>query len=204
MTTFKTNAVVAAPKPAHDALGDPTGWDGIGGVANTVQLAEWAKQNRHLMVPPVSNKYLYSGQDFFVMLIAGPNARNDFHMTNSEEFFMQLQGDVSIRVRDAHGLRDIPLREGEVLFVPGGVPHRPQRGPNTLGLVVERRRPPTETEHIMFFCDVCDTLVRDIEFNCIDIVKHFRERMEEFWADPAACTCPKCGTRVPKPAPRTS
>lgn len=204
MTIHHPTAVVLPARPACDDLGDPTGWDGVGGVAGAVNLAGWAKANRHLMVPPVSNKYLFSGRDFFVMLIAGPNARNDYHMTNSEEFFMQLQGDVSVRVRDAHGMRDMPIREGEVLFVPGGVPHRPQRGPNTLGLVVERRRPPTETEHILFICDECDTLVKDIEFNCIDIVKHFREKMEEFWADPVASVCPKCGTRIAKPAPRTS
>ena len=100
---------------------------------------------------------------------------------------MQLQGDVSIRVRDAHGIRDIILREGEAMF----------------GLVVERRRPPTETEHLIFYCEKCDAMVYDQEFACSDIVNHFRKAMEAFWADPKLCTCPSCGTRVPKPAPRT-
>ncbi len=203
MKTINPTAVVAEPFPAHTSLGDPTGWDGAGGVADAVHLPKWIDTNRHLMQPPVSNKYLFSGQDFFVMIIAGPNARNDYHMTNSEEFFMQIKGDVSIRVRDAHGIRDIILREGEAVFIPGGVPHSPQRGPNTIGLVVERRRPPTETEHLIFYCDKCDTLVYDKEFECTDIVKHFREAMEAFWADPKLCTCPSCGTRVPKPTPRT-
>ncbi len=203
MTTLNPTAVVAPPHPARDALGDPTGWDGIGGVANAVNLSAWVDENRHLMVPPVSNKYLFSGQDFFVMLIAGPNARNDYHMTNSEEYFMQLKGDVSVRVRDAHGIRDIALREGEAMFIPGGVPHRPQRGPNTLGLVVERRRPPHETEHMIFYCEQCDALVYDKEFACADIVKHFRQEMEAFWADPMLSTCKACGTRVPKAALRT-
>jgi len=201
MRTIHPTAVVAPPVPAFDALGDPTGWDGASGVANAVHLTSWIESNRATMVPPVGNKYLYSGQDFFIMIIAGPNARNDYHMTNSEEFFLQLKGDVSIRVRDAHGIRDIPLREGHALFVPGGVPHRPQRGPNTLGLVVERRRPATETEHLIFYCDHCDELVYDKEFACDDIVRHFCEAMEEFWATPTLCTCPKCGKRMTKPAP---
>ena len=204
MSTINPTAVVAAPLPATDSLGDPTGWDGVGGVASAINLSAWTAANRHLMVPPVSNKYLFSGKDFFVMLIAGPNARNDYHMTNSEEYFMQLQGDVSIRVRDAHGIRDITLREGEAMFIPGGVPHRPQRGPNTLGLVVERRRPPEETEHLIFYCEKCHALVYDQEFACSDIVKQFRDAMESFWADPKLCTCQSCGTRVPKPAPRTA
>ncbi len=204
MSTINPTVVVANPVPATDSLGDPTGWDGAGGVAGAINIGSWIKDNKHLMVPPVSNKYLFSGQDFFVMIIAGPNARNDFHMTNSEEFFMQIKGDVSVRVRDAHGIRDIPLREGESMFVPGGIPHRPQRGPDTIGLVVERRRLPSETEHMIFYCEKCDALVYDKEFTCSDIVKQFRREMEAFWADPKLCTCPSCGTRVPKPAPRTA
>ena len=73
----------------------------------------------------------------------------------------------------------------------------------TLGLVVERRRPPHETEHLMFYCEKCEALVYDKEFACSDIVTHFRKAMEAFWADPALCTCKSCGTRVPKPASRT-
>jgi 3-hydroxyanthranilate 3,4-dioxygenase len=201
MATINPTAVVAPPFPATDPLGDPTGWDGAGGVANAVHLKNWIEANRGQMKPPVGNKYLFSGQDFFVMIIAGPNARNDFHMTDSEEFFLQLKGDVCVRVRDAHGMRDIPLREGEALFIPGGVPHQPRRGPDTLGLVVERRRPPTETEHLMFYCEKCGALVYDKEFRCADIVQHFRKAMEEFWATPSLCTCKQCGTRVPRPGP---
>ncbi|MCE9620003.1 MAG: 3-hydroxyanthranilate 3,4-dioxygenase [Planctomycetes bacterium] len=201
MSATNPTAVVAPPFPALDSLGDPTGWDGAGGVSDAVHLPTWIEANRPLMKPPVSNKYLFSGRDFFIMIIAGPNARNDFHMTNSEEFFMQIKGDVSVRVRDARGMRDILLREGEAMFIPGGVPHQPRRGPNTIGLVVERRRPPTETEHLIFYCEKCGALVYDKEFACVDIVRHFSEAMEEFWVTPSLCTCKKCGTRITKPVP---
>jgi 3-hydroxyanthranilate 3,4-dioxygenase len=170
-----------------------------GTVAPSVDLMKWVAENRHLMKPPVGNKYLYSGDDFFVMIIAGPNARNDFHMTDSEEFFIQLKGDIVVRIRDKDGIKDVPVREGETFFVPGGVPHSPQRGPDTLGLVVERRRPETEPEHLMFFCEKCGELVYDKVFCCKDIVKHFAAAMEEFWADPKLCTCAKCGTQVKRP-----
>src|SRR3954451_11087403 len=71
-----------------------------------INLMKWVEQNKHLMKPPVSNKYLYDGEDFFVMLINGPNARNDFHQTNSEEFFMQLKGDIVVRIiEDVDGSR---------------------------------------------------------------------------------------------------
>lgn len=191
-------ASAKAQRAAND-LGDPTGFMTDGTVAPSVDLMRWIAENRHMMVPPVGNKYLYSGQDFFVMVIAGPNARNDFHMTDSEEFFIQLKGDITVRIRDKDGIKDVPVREGETFFIPGGVPHSPQRGPGTLGLVVERRRPETEPEHLMFFCDRCGELVYDKVFCCKDIVQHFKKAMEEFWADEKLCTCRKCGTRVMRP-----
>jgi 3-hydroxyanthranilate 3,4-dioxygenase len=169
---------------------------------------KWVEQNRHLMKPPVSNKYLYDGEDFFIMLINGPNARNDFHKTNSEEFFLQLQGDIVVRIveGDQGGkpvIRDVIVREGETFFIPGNVPHSPTRPPGTLGLVVERRRPPGETEHIQWYCKKCHALVEDLEFDCKDIVDHFAQAMEEFWADPkrSMCRTPGCRTRVTKPKP---
>ncbi len=166
-----------------------------------INLMKWVEQHRHEMKPPVSNKYLYDGEDFFVMLINGPNARNDFHVTNSEEFFHQLQGDIVVRIVEDGKIKDVPVREGETFFVPGNVPHSPTRPPDTLGLVVERRRPPGEMEHLQFYCDNCDALVEDIEFDCKDIVEHFRQAMEDFWAAPKRSTCKSCGTRVTKPRP---
>jgi 3-hydroxyanthranilate 3,4-dioxygenase len=164
-----------------------------------INLGKWIEQHRHEMKPPVSNKYLYDGEDFFVMIINGPNARNDFHQTNSEEFFYQLKGDIVVRIVEDGKIKDIPVHEGETFFIPGNVPHSPTRPPNTLGLVVERRRPPGELEHLQFYCDNCHALVEDIEFDCKDIVEHFRQAMEDFWADPKRSTCRNCGTRVTKP-----
>lgn len=166
-----------------------------------IDIMKWAQEHRHELKPPVGNKYVYDGEDFFVMIIGGPNARNDFHLTNSEEFFHQLKGDVVVTVIEGGRPRHIPLREGHTLFIPGGVPHSPQRQPGTIGMVVERRRPAGETEHLQFYCEKCGELVYDKEFDCKDIVEHFREAMEEFWADPEQSTCRSCGTRVTKARP---
>ena len=48
---------------------------------------------------------------------------------------------------------------------------------------VERRRPKGEPEHLIFFCEKCNTLVYDKVFDCKDIVQHFARAMEEFWAE---------------------
>src|SRR2546421_7073255 len=90
-----------------------------------IDLMQWVEQHRHEMKPPVSNKYLYDGEDFFVMLINGPNSRNDFHVTNSEEFFYQLKGDIVVRIIEDGKMKDVIVREGNTFFVPGNVPHSP-------------------------------------------------------------------------------
>jgi len=164
-------------------------------------LKGWVEEHRHLLKPPVGNQYLFRGEDFFVMVVGGPNARNDFHITNSEEWFYQLEGDVMVRTREEGRIVDHRLREGDTFFIPANVPHSPQRPPNTLGIVVERVRPPDEMEHLVFYCEKCQGLVCDIEFACKDIVEHFRDTMEAFWKDDKRRTCEKCGTKVPRPGP---
>ena len=167
-----------------------------------INLKKWVETHRAELKPPVGNKYLYKGEDFFVMVICGPNARNDFHQTASEEYFYQVKGDVVVRIREGDRIVDYTIHEGETFFIPPNVPHSPQRGPNTIGVVVERNRPAGETEHMQFYCEKCHELVYDKEFDCKDIVEHFAQAMEEFWADAKLSTCAHCGTRVKKPAPK--
>ena len=68
-------------------------------------------------------------------------------------------------------------------------------------MVVERRRPPGEKEHVIFYCENCGALVEDINFDCKDIVDHFSKAMLEFWSDDARRTCKKCGKKVEKAQP---
>lgn len=170
-------------------------------VASPIDLLAWCEANKSEFKPPVSNKYLYDGEDFFAMVIGGPNARNDFHMTNSEELFYQLKGDIVVFIREGDRTRPVPVREGETFFIPGGVPHAPTRPPGTLGLVIERRRPVGEVEHQQFYCERCESLVHDQAFDCADIVEHFSQAMESFWADLEKSTCPECGHVCGKPTP---
>ena len=142
-----------------------------------INLNNWIEENREKFKPPVSNRYLYDGRDFFVMVIKGPNARNDFHLVDSEEYFYQLKGDIKVRVREGERIVDHIVREGETFFIPPNVPHSPQRPPDTIGVVVERRRPPGEKEHVIFYCENCAALVEDIHFDCADIVHHFSQAM---------------------------
>ena len=106
---------------------EPTGLEADGSVTSPQHLMKWIETHRSDFQPPVGNKYLYSGRDFFVMVIAGPNARNDFHQVDSEEFFTQIQGDIVVKTYE-NGDRIVThvVREGETFFIP------PERPPCTL------------------------------------------------------------------------
>ncbi|MBA2622062.1 MAG: 3-hydroxyanthranilate 3,4-dioxygenase [Chthoniobacterales bacterium] len=186
-------------------LAEPSAAPTAAGITSSVQLplnlSDWIEENRHLFKPPVSNRYVYDGRDFFVMVIMGPNARNDFHLVDSEEFFYQLKGDIKVRIREGDRIVDHLVREGETFFIPANVAHAPVRPPDTLGMVVERRRPPGEREHVIFYCDRCEALVEDIDFDCADIVQAFSQAMLDFWNDDARRTCRNCGQKVEKPQP---
>jgi len=189
----------AASNP--DTPAEPDGFERDGSVSSPLHLLEWAARHRDDFKPPVGNKYLYSGRDFFAMVIGGPNARNDFHKVDSEEFFIQIKGDIVVKTWKDGKIVDHLVREGETFFIPANVPHAPCRPADTLGLVVERRRPEGEIEHQIFYCENCGHLVHDQAFDCKDIVVHFRDAMEAFWADDSRNQCGNCGTRVTKPGP---
>lgn len=184
-----------------DTPDEASGLEADGSVTMPMHLMNWIAEHQADFRPPVSNKYLYSGKDFFVMVIAGPNARNDFHQTDSEEFFMQLKGDIIVKTHENGQIVDHVVHEGETFFIPPEVPHAPCRPKGTLGLVVERRRPAGELEHQIFYCDKCHGLVEDNKFDCTDIVDAFKQAMEDFWADPKRSTCTSCGHRILKPGP---
>ena len=64
-------------------------------------LNKWVEDNRALLKPPVGNKNLYvSSGDYIVMIVAGPNARKDYHYNETEELFYQLEGNITVYVQD--------------------------------------------------------------------------------------------------------
>ena len=94
-----------------------------------IDLQAWIEEHRHLLKPPVGNKCIYDG-DFIVMVVGGPNARTDFHWDEGPEWFYQLEGEMVLRIQEhpdggAGKVRDIPIRAGEMFFLPPRVPHSP-------------------------------------------------------------------------------
>ena len=118
-----------------------------------LNLMGWIEENRHLLEPPVGNALVWKDTEFNVMIVGGPNTRKDYHIDPGEEFFYQLEGDMILKVMEEGKPRDIPIKEGEILLLPANVPHSPQRFPDTVGLVLERRRTENEKDHLRWYCE---------------------------------------------------
>lgn len=158
-------------------------------------LKKWIAENRHLLVPPISNKNLYvEAGDFIVMIVGGPNARKDYHYNESEELFYQLEGSITVRVQEDGQAKAIEIHEGDLFLLPAKVPHSPIRGANTIGLVIERVRKGTNLQDgLMWFCEKCNNPLKSYYFQLENIEKDFIGRFREFYASQEMRTCNKCG-----------
>lgn len=159
----------------------------------------WIDENRHLLKPPVGNQVVYKDTDFIIMVVGGPNSRKDYHFNEGEEFFYQLEGDMTLKVVDDGVPKDIPIRAGEIFLLPPRTPHSPQRPANTVGLVIERRRETKELDGFLWFCENCGEKLYE-EYLCLtDIVKDMPPIFERFYDNVEHCTCKKCSTKMERP-----
>jgi 3-hydroxyanthranilate 3,4-dioxygenase len=161
-------------------------------------LHQWIEENRELLKPPVGNKNLYKeAGDFIVMIVGGPNARKDYHFNESEELFYQIEGDITVGIQHEGKAKDIVIKEGEMFLLPARIPHNPRRGPNTVGLVIERVRKNTEMQDGLFwFCEKCNHELKHYRFKLDNIEKDFLPRFKEFYTSEEMRTCSVCGHQM--------
>lgn len=106
-----------------------------------INFKAWIEEHRHLLKPPVGNKVVWKDADVIVMVVGGPNSRTDYHYNETPEFFYQIEGDIVLKIMQDGKSKDIHIKEGEIFVLPPKIPHSPQRGANTVGLVIEYPRP---------------------------------------------------------------
>jgi 3-hydroxyanthranilate 3,4-dioxygenase len=138
---------------------------------------KWIDDNRHLLKPPVGNKVVYEDTEFIVMVVGGPNSRKDYHYNESEE----------------GKAVEVDIREGDIFLLPPRVPHNPRRGPNTIGLVMERKRRADEKDGLLWFCEKCNHKIFEKYFALTNIMTQFQETFALFYGSKELRTCKQCG-----------
>jgi 3-hydroxyanthranilate 3,4-dioxygenase len=170
-------------------------------IPNPFNLLSWIDEHRHLLQPPVGNKQIYQDADFIVMAVGGPNSRKDYHYNEGEEFFYQVEGDITVTIQENGKARPVQIKQGDIFLLPARVPHSPRRGPNTVGIVIERIRKPEEKDGLMWFCESCNHKLYEEYFDMKDIETAFKTIFDRFYGSKELRTCKNCGQVMEPPAP---
>lgn len=132
------------------------------------------------------------------MVVGGPNARTDYHINTTPEFFYQYKGSMLLKTMDTstepHTPVDIPIHENSLLLLPANTPHNPVRFANTVGVVLEQPRPEDSVDTLRWYCKDCSHIVHEASFHLTDLGTQIKEGVQAFEADKEAKTCKTCGT----------
>jgi 3-hydroxyanthranilate 3,4-dioxygenase len=177
-----------------------------GNLLAPVNLGRWLNEHGNTLEPPVGAGLLHRSEEFFVMIIKGPNRRNDYHINPGNEWFYQISGQLLLHIIDeqvfdektipscSKSSRQIVINEGEAFMLPSRVPHCPVRMTGTIGLVLERIRTPNESDTLCWYCDVCKELVHMVTIHCPDhqLGSVFAPLMQSYYNSQELRTCKKC------------
>ncbi len=161
-----------------------------------INFMQWIEDNRDKLKPPVCNQVVWEDSEFIIMVVGGPNQRNDYHVNQDEEFFYQIEGEMCLKVMDQGQAKDIPIKQGEILLLPANVPHSPQRFANSVGLVVEHKRPPEMKDGFQWYCEQCHGLLYEERLHVSDIVNQLPQVFKRFYGNDNHTTCQNCGHRM--------
>ncbi|KAI5273703.1 3-HAO-domain-containing protein [Aureobasidium subglaciale] len=161
-------------------------------LGNPLNIPKWLNENSHLLKPPINNYCVYS-DPMTVMIVGGPNARTDYHINTTPEFFYQYRGRMLLKTVEDGKHRDIYIDEGEIFLLPGNTPHNPVRFADTVGVVIEQPRPEGEVDKLRWYCQACGGVVHESSFVCTDLGSQIKEAVNKFGEDEEARRCENCG-----------
>ena len=145
-----------------------------------LNFPKWIKENSHLLQPPVNNFCPYYGKDFIVMVVGGPNERNDYHVNETEVRARTLSvSRLLTRLRNSIGVvlpvpgRDAPARRRRRRLQ--GHPHRrgryvppprsalsPNRDTPALILIYPAPRPANTPHNPVRFADTIGLVIERV------------------------------------------
>ena len=160
---------------------------------------QWIDANKDKLKPPVGNVQVWEDGEMMVTVVGGPNQRRDFHDDPAEEFFYQLKGGIVLRLIEEQGKPpvEVPIREGDIFLLPKHVRHSPQRGPDTIGVVIEMPRPEGSLDAFEWYCPNCHSLVHRAEVRLKSLVRDLPPIFDKFNSNEDLRRCKNCGTVHP-------
>jgi 3-hydroxyanthranilate 3,4-dioxygenase len=99
-----------------------------------------------------------------------------------------------LKVVDDGEFKDVIIGEGEMFLLPGNTPHNPVRFADTVGVVLEQRRPESSIDRMRWYCQKCRHVVHEAAFHCTDLGTQIKAAVEEFKGSEKNRTCKNCGT----------
>ncbi|KAK9895612.1 3-hydroxyanthranilic acid dioxygenase [Cystobasidium minutum MCA 4210] len=162
---------------------------------------KWLEENKQLLQPPVNNYCLYDGGDFTMMVVGGPNERNDYHVNETEEWFFQHKGGMLLRLVDGDEFKEFRIEEGDMFLLPANTPHCPVRYADTIGLVMECVRPGESVDRLRWYCRSGNHdkphVIREVSFHVTDLGTQLKKPIQEWQNSPELRTCKDCGAVAP-------
>ncbi|MCL4127367.1 UNVERIFIED_CONTAM: hypothetical protein GTU68_018253 [Idotea baltica] len=168
-------------------------------LVSPINFKAWIEEHRHLLKPPVGNKVVWKDGDFIIMVVGGPNSRKDYHYNETPEFFYQVEGDIVLKIMDGDTPKDVHIKEGDIYLLPAKIPHSPQRGANTVGLVIEYPRSKKMKDALEWYCENCNNLLYRKKFKLDDIEIDMPVIFDKFYSSEKKRTCKKCSTKMEPP-----
>jgi 3-hydroxyanthranilate 3,4-dioxygenase len=170
--------------------------------ATSFNLMKWIDENRDKLKPPTAAKTIFTMDDFMVTVVGGPNARSDYHVNQTEEFFFQLKGEMTLRIQRDGAPHDVKIAEGSIYVLPAGVPHAPMRPADTVGLIVERIRKGITDTH-RWYCQKCNAVIFEKTAHIEVLERDMPPAFDAYYSDPSNQVCKACGHVNPgRPTPK--
>jgi 3-hydroxyanthranilate 3,4-dioxygenase len=110
-----------------------------------------------------------------------------------------LEGNITVRIIEEDKIVPIEIKAGDMFLLPARVYHSPQRGPGSVGLVIEKVRDSQAQDSFSWYCENCSHKLYEVFLPVNDIVAQLPPVMNAFYADEKKRTCEKCGTVMQPP-----
>jgi 3-hydroxyanthranilate 3,4-dioxygenase len=144
---------------------------------------------------------LWQRPESLAFVARGRPYRSEFHINPSDEVMYMLRGEMRLHARTPAGAEEIAvLREGSIVYTPGGIPHSPRFPPDAFALIIERKRVAGEVDRFQWYCPACDALVHEEPFTVDDYALDPVSRAyARFFDSEALRTCTSCRYVTPDP-----